>query len=212
MGNIKADSILPTNNGNNLILRTGVGDVERVRISPSGDITVNGSFSTSVTGNINVVGNVGITGGLSVTGGETIFGGSRIQSGGLSVTGGASITGNIRINATTLSPVGSAPSYTARAWVSFDASGTIFGGGNVSSVSNPSQGLYNINFITPMTTTGYAIAPIVTDSGSNRAQMILHMSGTNLTGSFQIRGGQVESNTLLSLLEPVRSTISVIGD
>jgi hypothetical protein len=68
MGSIKADSILPTNNGNNLILRTGVEDVERVRISPSGDITVNGSFSTSVTGNINVVGNVGVTGGASFSG------------------------------------------------------------------------------------------------------------------------------------------------
>ena len=74
MGSIKADSILPTNNGNNLILRTGVEDVERVRISPSGDITVNGSFSTSVTGNINVVGNVGVTGNMNFVGGATFSG------------------------------------------------------------------------------------------------------------------------------------------
>lgn len=67
MGTIKADSIQPTIAGNNLILRTG-SDVERVRISPTGDINVSGNFVVSVTGNAGFVGNVGVTGNMSVSG------------------------------------------------------------------------------------------------------------------------------------------------
>ena len=208
MGNIKADSILPTNNGNNLILRTGVGDVERVRISPAGDITVSGSFSTSVTGNINVVGNVGVTGNINVVGNGSFRGG---LIGGLSVTGGASITGNMTINASTISTIGVAPSYTARAWVSFDAAGTIFNSGNVSSVSNPSAGIFTINFSTPMTTTGYAIAPTLTQTtGTNKAELIL-ISGSPLTGSVSTSSGQVQTNALMSQFESTRTTVCIIG-
>ena len=44
MSTIKSDSIQPTSTSNNLILRTGVGDVERMRIGPAGGVT----FSSAV--------------------------------------------------------------------------------------------------------------------------------------------------------------------
>lgn len=48
MGTIKADSIQPTIAGNNLILRTG-SDVERLRISPSGNIDVTEKITSAST-------------------------------------------------------------------------------------------------------------------------------------------------------------------
>lgn len=40
MSTLKADSIQPTNNGNNLIFKTGVGDAERMRIDTSGNVGI----------------------------------------------------------------------------------------------------------------------------------------------------------------------------
>jgi hypothetical protein len=46
----------------------------------------------------------------------------------------------------------------AKAWVSYDSSGTVQGSFNVSSVTHVSTGIYQANFTTPMTTTTYAAA------------------------------------------------------
>lgn len=40
MSTIKSDSIQPTSTSNNLILRTGVGDVERMRIDVAGAVSM----------------------------------------------------------------------------------------------------------------------------------------------------------------------------
>lgn len=40
MSTLKADSIQPTNSGNNLIFKTGVGDAERMRINTSGEVGI----------------------------------------------------------------------------------------------------------------------------------------------------------------------------
>lgn len=90
MGTIKADSIQPTIVGNNLILRTG-SDVERVRISPSGDINVSGSIAVSITGNAGFVGNVGVTGNISTNG--NIISGATISANQMNCLGG-SLTAN----------------------------------------------------------------------------------------------------------------------
>jgi hypothetical protein len=52
---------------------------------------------------------------------------------------------------------GSAPSYSARAWVQFDGTGsfTINGSGNVSSIGDAGVGIYRINFTTAMSDTNY---------------------------------------------------------
>ncbi len=56
---------------------------------------------------------------------------------------------------------GSAPSYSARAWVNFSAYGGIVvikGQGNVASVTDNGVGDYTINFTTPMSDENYAVA------------------------------------------------------
>ncbi len=56
---------------------------------------------------------------------------------------------------------GSAPSYSARAWVNFSAIGgavVIKGQGNVASITDNAVGDYTINFTTPMSDENYAVA------------------------------------------------------
>ena len=61
---------------------------------------------------------------------------------------------------------GSAPSYSARAWVSWDggatAVSTIFGSGNVSSVTDNGTGQSTINFTTALPNTDYAVVGMAT--------------------------------------------------
>lgn len=192
-------------------------------IEPLGTaITISGAAhftsGNAVLGGLTATNQINANGGLSVTGGATVYGdievydGAFVRSGGLSVTGGASITGNIRVNASTLSIVGVAPSYTARAWASFDEAGTILNSGNVSSVSNPSFSNFTVNFSTAMPTAGYGVTISHTSSPgtSNRVQFVI-LNGEPLTTSVSIKGGQVESNTLASTFEADRTTVSIIG-
>jgi len=53
---------------------------------------------------------------------------------------------------------GSAPSYSARAWVKFDGSGTVSigGSGNVSSITDNGTGDYTANFTTAMADVNYS--------------------------------------------------------
>ena len=53
---------------------------------------------------------------------------------------------------------GSAPSYSARAWVNFNGTGTVAirSSGNVSSITDNGTGNYDVNFTTSMADTNYA--------------------------------------------------------
>jgi|DEB0MinimDraft_3_1074331.scaffolds.fasta_scaffold238534_1 hypothetical protein len=53
---------------------------------------------------------------------------------------------------------GSAPSYSARAWVNFNGTGTVAirASGNVSSITDNGTGNYDVNFTTAMADTNYA--------------------------------------------------------
>jgi hypothetical protein len=77
---------------------------------------------------------------------------------------------------------GSAPSYSARAWVNFNGTGTaaIRAGGNVSSVTNVSAGLYIVNFTTAMPDANYA--PLGA-GGINFAGQYVSVGFYNLTTS-----------------------------
>jgi len=71
------------------------------------------------------------------------------------------ITGNFRIgSAVHETPSGSAPLYSARAWVNFDGVGgvTIWASRNVSSVTRNATGDYTVNFATAMPTARYVVA------------------------------------------------------
>jgi hypothetical protein len=67
---------------------------------------------------------------------------------------------------------GSAPSYSARAWVNFNGTGTIAirGSGNVSSLTDNGTGNYTVNFTTAIEDTNYAVGMSATrndDSGTD---------------------------------------------
>jgi hypothetical protein len=57
-------------------------------------------------------------------------------------------------------PPGSAPSYTCRAWVNFNGTGTVAirASGNVTSITDNGTGDYTVNFTTAMADANYAIA------------------------------------------------------
>lgn len=66
MSTIKSDSIQPTLGTNNLILKTGSSDVERLRISPSGVLTVSSTVSSTFSGSLTVSGASNFNGKLAI--------------------------------------------------------------------------------------------------------------------------------------------------
>jgi hypothetical protein len=70
-------------------------------------------------------------------------------------------TNNIDSNppASLSTATGSAPSYSARAWVNFNGTGTVAirGSGNVSSITDNGTGNYTINFSTAMADANYSV-------------------------------------------------------
>ena len=80
---------------------------------------------------------------------------------------------------------GSAPSYSARAWVNFNGTGTVAirANGNVSSITDNGQGDYTVNFATAIADTNYMVAfGGITDSGNPRR--IGHAGVLSTGGSF----------------------------
>jgi hypothetical protein len=71
---------------------------------------------------------------------------------------GIDITGNAATATKLSSTSGSAPSYSARAWVNFDGTGTVAirSSGNVSSITDNGAGDYTVNFSTAMPDADYA--------------------------------------------------------
>ena len=69
---------------------------------------------------------------------------------------------------------GSAPSYSARAWVNFNGTGTpaIRASGNVSSITDVATGTYRVNFTTAMSDANYCnVASVNYDSGGSSIQV-----------------------------------------
>ena len=82
---------------------------------------------------------------------------------------------------------GSAPSYSARAWASFNggtspAAGTIQGSGNVSSVTDNATGQATINFATAMPNDDYAVVGMCTGY-SNYNSTLMVMGSANGSGN-----------------------------
>ena len=72
-------------------------------------------------------------------------------------------TGLVAPTATALTTAsGSAPSYSARAWVNFNGTGTvaILASGNVSSITDNGTGNYTVNFMTAMPDVNYAVTAL----------------------------------------------------
>jgi len=75
------------------------------------------------------------------------------------VTGTIATTENIPTPAALSTASGSAPSYSARAWVNFNGTGTVAirGSGNVSSITDNGTGLYTVNFTIAMPNANYSV-------------------------------------------------------
>jgi len=78
---------------------------------------------------------------------------------------------------------GSAPSYSARAWVNFNGTGTVAirSSGNVSSITDNGTGDYTVNFTTAMPDANYvAVASSqVSTTATNSVQMFSSVSGAS---------------------------------
>ena len=96
-------------------------------------------------------------------------------------------------NLTTAS--GTAPSYSARAWVNFNGTGTVAirASGNVSSITDNGVGVYTVNFATAMPNVNYAAS--LSGSSNNTTVMTTYESAFSgrTTSAFQI--ATVGSNT-----------------
>ena len=90
---------------------------------------------------------------------------------------------------------GSAPSYSARAWVSFKGTGTVSirDSGNVSSITDLGVGYYQVNFATAMSDANYSVtATIGGGSATFPSTPHIHESSYNVryaptTSSFRFR-------------------------
>jgi len=111
--------------------------------------------------------------------------GTNITAAGNVTGSSASCSGNAA-TATKLSTAsGSAPSYSARAWVSFNGTGTVAirASGNVSSITDNGVGSYTINFTTAMADAEYAV--ITSAQGTNTSNLVgpVGTYGTNTGGA-----------------------------
>jgi uncharacterized protein (AIM24 family) len=90
-------------------------------------------------------------------------------------------------------PVGTAPSYSARAWVNFNGTGTVAirASGNVSSITDNGTGDYTVNFTTAMPDANYSVAGSANDSGGGTSYVWLvtgaGLYGTILRSTTQVR-------------------------
>jgi len=89
-------------------------------------------------------------------------------------TGGPTLANGLTIGTSVLAaPSGSAPSYTCRAWVNFNGTGTVAirEDGNVTSITDGGTGTYTVNFTTAMPDANYVrcvtVGALAVTTGSN---------------------------------------------
>ena len=110
---------------------------------------------------------------------------TKVDSTGIDLSDTFAFTGTTT-GVTSLSTAsGSAASYSARAWVSFNGTGTVAirGSGNVSSVADNGTGIFTVNFATNMADVNYAVAG---SSGGNSGRM-LGLEGTYSVSATSVR-------------------------
>ena len=118
---------------------------------------------------------------------------------GASGSWGIDITGNAA-TATKLSTAsGSAASYSARAWVNFDGTGTVAirASGNVSSITDNGTGDYTVNFTTAMPDANYSFAANGSTPGVTNLYTISPLSASPTTSAFRF-GTAAASNGVLT--------------
>jgi hypothetical protein len=109
-------------------------------------------------------------------------------------TGTTQLDGNVTLGSSLLAtPSGSAPSYTCRAWVNFDGTGTVAirASGNVTGITDNGAGQYKVNLTTTMPDVNYSLLMSTgvidrftsSDSGANTGSQI-DVRSTNLSATY----------------------------
>jgi hypothetical protein len=121
-------------------------------------------------------------------------------SGAVSGTTGT-FSGNVTLGSSVLAtPTGSAPSYTCRAWVNFDGTGTVAirASGNVSSITDNGTGNYTVNFTTAMPDENYTFAGSGTRSATDQNPRVLTRLSTQTKTPTAIQLINMASGTTLA--------------
>ena len=105
------------------------------------------------------------------------------SSGNIAIANDLTVTGSSPTPDALSTASGSAPSYSARAWVNFNGTGTVAirDSGNVSSITDNGTGDYTVNFTTAMPDANYvAVASSqVSTTATNSVQMFSSVSGAS---------------------------------
>ena len=111
-------------------------------------------------------------------------------SGNVSIANDLSVTGTAPIPDTLSTATGSAPSYSARAWVNFNGSGTVAirDSGNVSSITDNGTGDFTVNLTTAMPDVNYsALGSFSGIADAGAAPNGNRMMGISIISTTQIR-------------------------
>ena len=129
------------------------------------------------------------------------------SSGNLTVPNNLSVTGTSPTPDALSTASGSAPSYSARAWVNFDGSGavSIRASGNVSSITDNGTGYYTVNFTTAMPDTNYSWQGSARFNSTGEANGILstRSNDSKTTSGLQVRSFDC---AIASTTNPIDST------
>lgn len=131
-------------------------------------------------------------------GGVSFDGSANINLPGVNTVGNQNTSGNAA-TATKLSTAsGNAPSFSARAWVNFNGSGTVAinGSGNVASITRLGVGHYRVNFITALPSANYAAVSLCQETAN---AFTMEVSRTTSSFTFITKGddaGQRDSTSL----------------
>jgi hypothetical protein len=143
----------------------------------------------------------------SVSGTGTVSG--LTLSGTVTTSGSLTLGGTLSVAALSTAS-GSAPSYSARAWVNFQGTGTVTirASGNVSSITDNGTGDYTPNFTTAMPDVNYAVVANAAPSDNQRNNVTIGLSAngaptlapesnTKFVGSFRMQTGLPGSTTFV---------------
>lgn len=98
---------------------------------------------------------------------------------------------------------GSAPSYSARAWVNFNGTGTVAirASGNVSSITDNGTGNYTVNFTTAMPDADYSLAGSSSDATNATLPIIgpFNAAGSLIAGSAKVNTRNTPNGSLIDV-------------
>jgi hypothetical protein len=166
------------NGGTGVTASTGTGSVV-LSNSPTLVTPALGTPSALVGTNI-----TGTAAGLSIGGNAAT---ATNATNATNATTAAACSGNAATATKLTTASGSAPSYSARAWVNFDGTGTVAlrASGNVSSITDNGTGQYTVNFATAMPDADFAVAFNAIDS-SSLGGVRFHGAGARTTTSVDL--------------------------